>query len=289
MLNSNWTYHFFNNTTFILGNRKNAGKTTFMNLALNIIRKVESPTFLSVGIDGENEDTIDGRNKPQIAALPKDILVTTLPMIKKSDAQFKLLKAFPFYTSLGQIIIAQNLREGHIELVGPENNNQLTCIINYLRNELNCKTIVIDGAANRKTPLSSFENAGFFYIISMDKRTLTKALETCKFLALSSSFETPNYDDKNQNIYYVQGALTTSKIHEIPGHISKLVVENFTSVFLSYKQLVQLQEQFKIQVKSKFKLNGIVVILKDIKSSEFIKMYKQNSIDIELIINPYVN
>ncbi len=288
MLSNHWSYRFLNHTTFILGNRKNAGKTTFMNLALSFIRKVEPPTFLSVGIDGETRDVIDGSKKPQISTFPNDIVVTTLAMTKKSDAQFKLLKAFPFYTSLGQIVIVQSLRKGKIELVGPENNNQLTCIINYIRNELDCKTIVIDGAANRKTPLSSFKNAGFFYIISINKRTLTKALQTCKLLALSSSLQTKSNNESRTNTYHFKGALTSSRITEIPEDVSYLVVDNFTSIFLNYNQLTQLQTHVEIQVYTKYKLNGFVVILKDVESGDFIARYNQEHIDTELIINPYV-
>ncbi|MCW3788122.1 hypothetical protein [Plebeiibacterium sediminum] len=287
MLSNHWSYQFLNHTTFILGNGKNAGKTTFMNLALSYIRKEVTPTFLSVGIDGEIRDLIDGRSKPQISTFPHDIVVTSLAMIKKSDGQFKLLKAFPFYTTLGQIVIAQNLRSGKIELVGPENNNQLTCIINYLRNELNCKTIVIDGAANRKTPLSSFKNAGFFYVISINKRTLAKALETCKLLALSSSLKSNSNYDTIARTYQLKGALTSSKITEIPEDIACLEVDNFTSIFLNYKQIIQLQKQVIIRVQTIYNLNGFVVILKEIESTEFIERYNQEHINAELIINPY--
>ena len=283
-----WTYHFLDNTTFILGNNKNAGKTTFMNLALNRVREVVTPAFLSIGIDGEPQDLIDGRTKPQIRTLCGDILVTTYPMIQKSEGKYKLLKVFPYHTVLGQLVIAETLRAGCIELVGPENNTQLTEVIAYLKGVLGCKHIIIDGAANRKTPLSSIDNSGFFYVFQANKRTLNKVLETCRLLSYCASL--PTYNPKTElDPYVVEGAFTTNKLNEIPIEYDIIVIDNLSSVFITYKQLIRLSNYKKLMVKKQFSLHAFVAVLKDIDIRELKERFKENNIKEELIINPYVN
>jgi hypothetical protein len=284
-----WTYHFLDHTTFILGNKKNAGKTAFMNLALSKIREVTNPAFLSVGIDGESNDLIDGRSKPNISTLPNDIVTSTIPMIKKSDGAFKLLKVFPYHTMLGQLATVQTTRGGNIELVGPENNSQLNVVIEFLKDEVRCKTIVIDGAANRKTPLRSLKNASFFYVINVNRRTISKTLETCCFLKLCSSFNIYNPQVDQVSAYHIKGALTNKKLKEIPKECKTIVIDNLSSVFITYKQLLELYYQKVICVKNQFLLKGIVLISKDIDIDDFSNQYHARNINIELIINPYVN
>lgn len=283
-----WTYRFIGATTFILGSKKNAGKTTFMNLALNQIRQIEAPAFTTIGVDGEGNDLIDGRAKPLIKTLPGDFLVTTRPLLEKSNGHFELLKVFPYKTVLGQLIVARTLRAGNIELVGPENNDQLSSIIHFLKNEIKCKTIVIDGAANRLTPVSAISGAGFFYIQYIDKRNLNKALDNLKLLALSASFPEKKIGE-SKKLFRVEGALTQLKLSTLPVDINTILINNLTSVFLPYKTLSELNKNRKIVVENKCKLNAFVVILKDLNTETFIQKYTQSNINTELITNPYVH
>ena len=290
MQSTDWTYHFIEATTFIMGNKKNAGKTTFMNLALNHIRKRATPALCSVGLDGERNDLIDGRTKPFVLTEEGDLVVTTYPMIRKSEAQLKLLKVFPYHTVLGQLVIAQTVRKGNIELVGPDNNKQLNEVLSYIKNELGCKTIVIDGAANRITPVSSSDDSSFFYVVNADRKNLDKAIDSMKLLSFTSGCKSLDQlkDKETHSIFYVEGALTYNKTLTIPKESNVVVVENFSSVFLTYKQLVQLCKNKKLIVKKISKLMGFVVILKDVEEEELMELYKNNDIQTQLIINPYV-
>ncbi len=280
------TYRFINTTTFVMGNRKNAGKTTFMNWALNQIRKVESPAFASIGIDGENNDMIDGRVKPQIKALKGDAIVTSTNMLSKSNGLFTIEKAFPIHTRLGQIVIARTIRDGNIELVGPEYNEQLTQVVNHLIKELGYKSIIIDGAASRITPVNSIPDAGFYYLVNIDHRNLKKTIEQMQLLSLCSRFETPDADTDH---FKIDGALTASKLNSITSDYSTLLINDLTSVFINYTQLQKLMQHVDIRVKNKLNLKGFVVVLKDIEQSEFDRLITNKSIDAEIIYNPYVH
>jgi len=289
MSDNKWTYHFLNATTFVLGNRKNAGKTTFMNLVLNHIRQVKQPAICSIGIDGESTDHIDGQSKPLVHTQSGDYVVTTRPMLNASNAQYALLKAFPYRTVLGQLVIAQTLRSGTIELVGPENNLQLSEIIQFLQQELKCNTIIVDGAASRLTPVSAIKNAGFMYVVNADRRNLSKALDTMKRLSLSDTFLSESDNTNRENVFAIEGALTSHKLQAIPENCQTLCIDNITSIFLSYKQLAELNKRVTMVVKNRYQLKAFVVILKDIKVADFKQMYVQNQIKTELIINPYVD
>ncbi|MCU4175674.1 hypothetical protein [Carboxylicivirga sp. N1Y90] len=257
-----------------------------MNVALNQIRKVEAPAFATIGVDGEGNDLIDGRAKPLITTLPGDYLVTTRPLLDKSNGLFELLKVFPYKTVLGQLVVAKTLRGGTIELVGPENNAQLSDIIDFLKNEIKCQTIVIDGAANRLTPVSAISEAGFFYVQYVDKRNMNKALENLKLLCLSASF--PIYDkSQKETPYKIDGALTANKISTIPDKTKTISINNLTSVFLPFKQLKALSQKHNILAENNCKLNAFVLVTKDVEKLTFRKLYEQCNLNIELIDNPY--
>lgn len=282
----NSPYRFINNTTFVMGNRKNAGKTTFMNWALNQIRKVEAPAFTTIGIDGEKYDQIDGRTKPLIKTEEGDAVVTSYPMLKKSNGQFRIEKAFPIKTPLGQLVAARTQRSGTIELIGPEHNEQLQQVTYFLKNELGYRSIVIDGAASRLTPVSAIDDGGFYYVVNIDRRNLKKAMEQMQLLSFSASLKKAG---KGCDDLHLEGALTTAKINILTAEHKNIVIDNLTSIFLTYEQLKKLTNQVQIKVKNSINLKGFVVILKDVSQNEFELMYQGKGIKTELIYNPYVH
>lgn len=280
------TYQFLNNTTFVMGNRKHAGKTTFLNWVLNQIRQVESPAFGSIGVDGESHDQIDGRTKPRVYAHKGDGIVTSLAMIKKSDGLFSIEKALPINTPLGQLVIAKTLRGGRVELIGPEHNEQLQMVIKHLKDELQYKTIVFDGAASRLTPVSAVEQSGFYYVMNIDRRNLTKAVEQMQLLTLSSQLKTMQAAEQ---LHPLDGALTKAKLSQLPKQCEGILINDLSSVFLSYQQLAQLMKNSNIRVKQSIKLKGFVIITKDVAQEAIKAMLQSKNIQTKIIYNPYVH
>ncbi len=286
MNTTNATYRFINTTSFVMGNRKNAGKTTFMNWALNQIRNVEAPAFATIGIDGETHDQIDGRDKPLITTEAGDVFITSYPMLRKSSGLFKVEKAFPIKTPLGQLVVAKTLRRGTIELVGPEYNEQLKDMIDFIRLELNYRSIIIDGAASRLTPVSSIANSGFYYVVNIDRRNLKKTLEQMQLLSAAAGFELATQKD---DAFVVEGALTPGKIESIPNECKTIVINDLTSVFLNYEHLKHLTDRVDIKVINRPILKSYVVVLKDIAQEAFSQLYLSKGIKTKLILNPYVH
>ncbi|MEA3306513.1 MAG: hypothetical protein U9Q34_01860, partial [Elusimicrobiota bacterium] len=116
-------------TTFIIGSKKNAGKTTFLNYSAARLRKTEPIAYLTIGVDGERTDQVFGTPKPKIFARKNDILLTTDLSLNHSDASFKILNTYPYATVLGKLMLLEVLREGYVELIGPQTNLQLSAIL----------------------------------------------------------------------------------------------------------------------------------------------------------------
>ncbi|WP_430810400.1 MULTISPECIES: hypothetical protein [unclassified Carboxylicivirga] len=279
-------YRFTNTTTFVMGNRKNAGKTTFMNWVLSSIRRLESPAFATIGVDGEQHDQIDGRAKPQVKCEPGDGVVSSYPMLQKSNALFRIEKAFPIKTPLGQLVAATTLRAGTLELVGPEHNDQLPLITGFLKHELGYSSLVIDGAASRLTPVGALSDSGFCYVLNIDRRNLKKALELMQLLAFGAALKTAT---AGEEVHSIEGALTAARLHTLPSGCKAIEVNNLTSLFLSYAQLQSLTSNTILRVRHPLELRAFVIILKDITEAEFEQLYRSKGINTPLIHNPYVH
>lgn len=275
-------------TTYIVGSDKNAGKTTFLNYALNKLRPNTSVLFLSVGVDGETKDLVFGTPKPQVMTNVGDFVITTDSAISKSSALFEIIQVFPYKTVLGKIVLARTVRSGHIELIGPENNDQLKNVIAFAKNECNVKTILVDGAVNRITQVSTSEQAGFIYVFKVSHNNIHSSLRKLKMLSIVMDFTIATTSVLcNSETVIIDGALTKSKLSQIPIDCKNVVMKDFTKVFVSDKELVKLLDKYDLFFENCYHLNFVVVNLYDIAGDEFEKMLKSKDIDLKIIYNPY--
>lgn len=278
-------------TVFLAGNKKNAGKTTFLNFALNQLRTHIPMAFMTIGIDGEARDTIDDNTKPFIYTAEGDFLITTDSMLNQSDASFEIEHVFPFKTTLGRLVLAHTLRGGNIELVGCETNNQLTEAIRFLREEKQIQTILIDGAVNRMTQVASAEDGSFYFMVQVEQQSCKTDLDTIRQLSilqkLPSKKEIENFD--RQKVYPLEGALTENKAKQIPKNCEVVLVHDFSRIFLTTAQLEKLLTTVQLAFEVKYSLLAFVVILKNISKAEFNQFIEKNSIQETILLNPYAN
>jgi len=276
-------------TTFLVGNKKNAGKTTFLNYALRQVREVVAPTFFTIGIDGETSDLIFETPKPRVYTEIGDFVVTSDLMINKSDALFEIMHVFPYRTVLGRLVLAKTLRSGTVELVGSEDNKQLAEIVTFLKEEEQINSIIIDGAASRATQVASINNSNFYYLIKLDQRSINADINKFKTIALISKFKCIDDIEKVEEklVFELKGALTESKLTQIPENCDVLLIDDFTKIFLTYSQIVELKSKLEIVYKIQYKLNSFVVILKDIIKEDFMKLLEQHTIKETILFNPY--
>ena len=288
-MNSIITAQLVNKTTFLVGNKKNAGKTTFLNYALAQLRKVVRPAFFTIGIDGEASDLIIDSPKPKVYTEIGDYVVTSSLMISKSDALFEIIHVFPYKTVLGRLVLAKTLRSGNIELVGSEDNKQVGEIVDYLRNEAHINTIIIDGAASRVTQVASIKNSYFYYIIKLDQKSINSDINKLKTIALISKFRSIDEIDalENKVVFEIKGALTESKLPMIPEDCAVLLLNDFTKIFLDFTQVTELTRKLEIAYKITYQLVSFVIILKDIMKEDFVKIVENHHIEETILYNPY--
>ena len=288
-MNSTITEQLVNKTTFLVGNKKNAGKTTFLNYALKQVREVVQPVFFTIGIDGEASDLIFDTPKPKVYTEIGDYVVTSNLMINKSDALFQIIHVFPYKTVLGRLVLAKTLRSGNIELVGSEDNKQLTEIIDYLRNEEDIDTIIIDGAASRTTQVASIKNSCFYYIMQFDQKSINSDINKFRTIALISKFKCIDKikDVDKKIVFEIKGALTESKLSLIPEECDILLIDDFTKIFLDFSQVTELTTKLEISYKIAYQLVSFVVILKDIIKEDFKRILENHNIDETILYNPY--
>lgn len=278
-----------NRTTFLVGNKKNAGKTTFFNYAISQVREHATVAFMTIGVDGEMDDVIDNKQKPFIYTTKGDYIVTTGSRLNQSDASFAIHHVFPYKTALGNLVLAQTIRGGNVELVGSEDNAQLTEIIHFLKTELFIDTILIDGAANRTTQVASVKNSFFCYILRIDHETLHSDFNKLRALSLINTFPCVEEikDIHLKKVFEITGAFTESKKGLIPYDCEVLLVNDFTKIFLELPQIERLCSKLQIAYKIKYSLTAFVIILKNIQRNDFQQLLGKYKMEDKFIMNPY--
>ncbi|MBQ4425297.1 MAG: hypothetical protein II882_06140 [Lachnospiraceae bacterium] len=139
----------------MLGMCKNAGKTTALcRLIREYAAKGGPPLALtSIGRDGETRDLVTGTDKPPIFLYEGMLAATASELLPLCDVSREILAATGLYTSLGEVILFRARSDGYVQLAGPG-------IVEHLKQlresfaAFGAGCILIDGALNRKSPLS---------------------------------------------------------------------------------------------------------------------------------------
>ena len=275
---------FHKNTTFVVGNDKHAGKTTFLKYSLAKLRDMGCrPAYMSIGVDGEGCDLLDGVAKPTIIAQPGDLVVTSAQSLESSDAAYQILNVFPQGTVLGRMALVDITRSGFVELTGPENNQQLSGILDYVQNETQADALLVDGAVNRLSQVSSNQSAGFVMVMKVTASNLVRAAEQIRLISLLNNL--PPCDDADSML--ITGALTESRLEDIPEDCKSITIMDFTRVFLSYRQMQSLCDKYSVSIRNKFILRYFIVNLFDVARAAFAKMV-DDRIGQHVVFNPFM-
>lgn len=136
-------------TIAIIGMSKNAGKTTVMNTILKAYFGAKI-AITSIGLDGENQDTLSFKEKPKIRVYKGMYVATAIDALKESTASIKVIERTSITTPLGEIILGEVTQAGTILLAGPSTNSGLL-EIKHMFEKLSVEKIIIDGALFRKS------------------------------------------------------------------------------------------------------------------------------------------
>ncbi|MBN2656878.1 MAG: hypothetical protein JXR86_07440 [Spirochaetales bacterium] len=272
--------------TFISGSSKNAGKTTFLNYLLPRLRSGGELVYLTVGIDGEKKDRIFGNEKPSIEARSGDYLITSEEMMSSSDALFSIVHVFPWKTALGRIMLLRTERSGLVELAGSESNSQLQEILKSVKTSMENSTVLVDGAVNRITQLAAGGESTYYYVMKVTPENRSGSLNTIRTLNLLDKI--PLYrKESGEQVRHLEGALTMAVARNLGKDVEALVVDDFTKVFLPWKDLKDLTDRVRLSFRNVFALEGLVLNLMNIGPGEFEGLLTESGITVPFYFNPY--
>ena len=284
--------------TFIIGSKKNAGKTAFLNYALESLRPDTGVAYLSVGVDGERTDAVFGNPKPQIRARKGDLLVTAETALPGSEASFEILNVYPSNTTLGRLVLLRTLREGRVELIGPENNTQLSGVLADLEKH-RAETILVDGAADRITQAASHKKSHLAYVAKVEPENLGSALDTIKLIYAAS--KAPKYNNCEQLFseaegqpllrfgarVLVRGAVTRSKLEGLLKTDKELVFEDLTKLFITHAEWSGLEKKYAVYFAVKLELSAFVINLYNVSNEDFLRKLDNPGLETKIVFNPY--
>lgn len=274
-------------TVFIVGSKKNAGKTTFLNYALNRLRGAGALGALSVGVDGEAQDLVFGNPKPQIRAERGDLLLCAESALKASDLHYEILNVYPFRTAIGRPVLLRALRAGRAEISGPENNSQLAEVLADMRHH-GAGTIFVDGAVDRITQVAAGGKAAFVYVARVEPENLDSAAAALRLIWAASSVPLWREGEKYPApLIRVDGALTAGKVPAKDVKSGTLLVEDLTKIFLTWTQWQELKTRFELRFAAKPDLAAFVVNLMNVSKADFEKKLAVPELAERMIYNPY--
>jgi hypothetical protein len=274
-------------TVFIVGSKKNAGKTTFLNYALNRLRGGRPSGALSVGVDGEACDQVFGNPKPQVRALPGDLLLCAETALPHSDLHFEILNVYPFRTAIGRPVLLRALRPGRAEISGPENNGQLAEILADMRRH-GAGTVLVDGAVDRITQVAAGSKAAFVYVARVEPDNLESSVAALRLLWDASSSPLWKEGDKcAAPLIKVEGALTPGKVPSGEVKSGTLLIEDLTKIFLNWAQWRALKARFDLRFSAKPDLAAFIVNLYNINRADFEKKIADPALQARIVYNPY--
>ena len=274
-------------TVFIVGSKKNAGKTTFLNYALNRLRGSAPVGALSVGVDGEAQDQVFGNPKPQIRAEKGDLLLCAETALAAADLHYEILNVYPFRTAIGRPVLLRALRPGRAEISGPENNEQLRQILSDMRRH-GAGTVLVDGAVDRITQVAAGGRAAFVYVARVEPENLDSSAAAIRLVWSASAVPLCRAGEKlPEPVFIIDGALTPGRL---PGKDVKggtLVIEDLTKIFLSWAQWAELKSRFELRFGAKPDLAAFIVNLCNVSRPDFEKKLALPALAERIIYNPY--
>jgi molybdopterin-guanine dinucleotide biosynthesis protein len=130
----------------VVGNVKNAGKTTVMNSYLTQLENDVAIT--SIGLDGEEIDQVTSLEKPQILVKPGYIVASAKDTLDNFTCDYEVIKETNINTSIGKVVIVRVNSYGKALVAGPAKVKDMEKLIDELE-DYQLSKIIIDGAFSR--------------------------------------------------------------------------------------------------------------------------------------------
>ena len=177
----------------IVGNAKNAGKTTVLNALVQALPDV--PLGLSsIGLDGEDLDTVSFLPKPRIQLPPGSLAATAADCLQEATAACEVLEDTGIRTALGNILILRVTGAGNLLLGGPSTTRGMDLALKALARH-GAQKLLIDGAFSRQSHAMAGE--ALVYVVGAHQSPLMDRVVDSAALALQV-FDLPAADPRHQ-------------------------------------------------------------------------------------------
>lgn len=158
----------------IVGLEKNTGKTVCLNYILHRLNQLgTSVGVTSIGVDGEQVDSVFATAKPEITLYPGTLFITSEQHYLKRQVVSRLEAVDSRRTALGPLVTARVLIGGKVLLSGAATTGILRTQIEQLT-DMGASLAIVDGALSR---------------LSLASPTVTDAMVLATGAAVSSSIK----------------------------------------------------------------------------------------------------
>jgi hypothetical protein len=135
----------------IIGMAKNTGKTYTFNQLVMEGRKLGLQLALtSIGLDGEERDSLYLHKKPRIMVYPGMITANAKALLVSSGLDYEVLGATGVGTPLGEVVLSRILSAGRTILAGPGSVQGLAAVKRRLE-AMDVDLLLVDGAVDRRS------------------------------------------------------------------------------------------------------------------------------------------
>lgn len=165
---------------YIVGTKKGAGKTTVLN---RMIKDCQNCCITSVGMDGEEKDSLTGEPKPRVRVNTAQFVLTGERFLDLS--KFEILEIFSYNPIAGYETLAHPMVETDVILAGTSGST-----IRQLLENFHFARIIVDGALDRLVHAGVVDGAKIFLVVHSESAYSLRILR--KVLFASKLAEPPN-------------------------------------------------------------------------------------------------
>lgn len=135
----------------VIGMGKNTGKTfAFNQLVMDAERLGIGLAMTTIGLDGEERDSLFRHDKPKIMLRPGQIVANAKTLLVDSGIDYEILGTTGIMTPLGEVILARALSAGKTVLAGPSTRHELALVKEQLE-QVGIDVFFVDGAIDRRS------------------------------------------------------------------------------------------------------------------------------------------
>src|SRR5690554_8169637 len=128
---------------------KNTGKTFTLNQLLMEARQQGIKTAITtIGLDGEERDSLFNHNKPKVIVSPGQIVVNAKTLLLDSRLDYEILGTTGIMTPLGEVVLARALSGGKTMLAGPGTGHELKAVKEQVET-MDIDVFLVDGDIDR--------------------------------------------------------------------------------------------------------------------------------------------